>query len=142
MRYVATMKKEDGQYLVEFPHAPGCQTFGITVEEAREAAQEALEGWLEAHLVSGKAPSRPPVRIQAEGKGVFHVHVPPRLAVKLEIRWARQDRGMTQGDLAQLLGMKQPMVVKLEDPDYNPGLEVLQKVAAALGLHWEMELHA
>jgi predicted RNase H-like HicB family nuclease/DNA-binding XRE family transcriptional regulator len=142
MRYAATVVKEKGQFLIEFPDAPGCQTFAESADEIRATAQEALEGWLEANLVAGRAPPRPHQRAAKESKGTIIVHVPSRLAVKLEIRWARHERNLSQEELGDLLGVKQPMIRKLEDPDYNPGVELLERVANALGLHWDMSLHA
>ncbi len=41
------MDKEDG-YLVSFPDLKGCNTFGKTMEEALDMAEDALAGWLEA----------------------------------------------------------------------------------------------
>lgn len=38
---------EEGGFNVSFPLFPGCVTFGITFEEAKEKAQEVLELWLE-----------------------------------------------------------------------------------------------
>ena len=39
--YPAILHKEDG-YWIEFPDLEGCQTFGNTLEETMELAQEAL----------------------------------------------------------------------------------------------------
>lgn len=44
----------------------------------------------------------------------------------------RADRGLSQRDLAKLLGMSQPQVARLERGDVNPTLETLTRVAAAL----------
>ena len=40
--YPAIFHKEEGSYWVEFPDLPGCQTFGDTLAETMEGAQEAL----------------------------------------------------------------------------------------------------
>ncbi|MEK7146861.1 MAG: type II toxin-antitoxin system HicB family antitoxin [Patescibacteria group bacterium] len=37
----------EGGYNVTFPSFPGCITFGMTFENAKEKAQEVLELWLE-----------------------------------------------------------------------------------------------
>src|SRR5438128_2026223 len=57
MQYVAVVKKEGNRRLVEFPDCPGCQTFAEAGEDPREVGRDALEGWLEAHLVRGCARS-------------------------------------------------------------------------------------
>jgi antitoxin HicB len=48
--YPAIIKydKADKNYLVEFPDLPGCVTFGRTLEEAKQNAEEALSGYLES----------------------------------------------------------------------------------------------
>lgn len=44
--YPAIFHKEDGAYWVEFPDLEGCHTYGASVSETMEAAQEALSGYL------------------------------------------------------------------------------------------------
>ena len=136
MRYAAIVRREGRATLAEFPDAPGCQTFAEQGEEIAAVAQEALEGWLEAHLVSGDVP--PPVSKIApkvsEGASVLWVDVPARLAARVALRRARHEAGLTQSQLAKRAGVTQPQVAKLESPDANPTLETLEKVAAALGV--------
>jgi predicted RNase H-like HicB family nuclease len=52
--YIALLRKEKGSdYGVEFPDLPGCVTAGRTLDEARRAAQEALELHLEGMREEG-----------------------------------------------------------------------------------------
>lgn len=44
--YPAVFHKEETGYWVDFPDLKGCQTFGSTLEETVEYAQEALSGYL------------------------------------------------------------------------------------------------
>ena len=107
-----------------------------------ERAEEALAGWLEAHLASGQAPPEPK-KLRSKGRGrTIEVPVPAKLAVKLAVRWARKRAGMTQADLARRAGLTQPAVARLEDPDYNPTLDMLERVAAALGTRLEVDLQS
>lgn len=39
-------EKEGGGYLVEFPDLPGCIADGDTIEEALEAAKDAMQSWI------------------------------------------------------------------------------------------------
>jgi DNA-binding XRE family transcriptional regulator/predicted RNase H-like HicB family nuclease len=134
MHYVAYISKEGRHTLAEFPDCPGCQTFSDG-EDLAALAREALEGWLEAHLVDGQVPPRPVERTGApQGVSVARVPVRPGLAAALEIRWARRDAGLSQGVLGRLAGVSQQQIAKLENPDENPSLETLEKVARALGL--------
>ncbi len=46
--YYAVFEKGDSGYLVSFPDLKGCNTFGDSMEDAIEMAEDALAGWLEA----------------------------------------------------------------------------------------------
>jgi transcriptional regulator with XRE-family HTH domain len=81
-----------------------------------------------------------PPRLRAK-RGVL-ITVSPRLAVVLQIRWLREERGMTQADIARRAGVSQQAMAKLEDPDANPTLATLEKVAGALGLRVDVTLTA
>ena len=49
MKYFAKiMKLGKEEYLVEFPGLSGCLTEGRSLDEAKENASEALNGWLAA----------------------------------------------------------------------------------------------
>jgi DNA-binding XRE family transcriptional regulator/predicted RNase H-like HicB family nuclease len=135
MYYAAHVHKEGKHWLAELPDAPGCQTFADSAEELRAAAKEALEGWLEAHLVGGEAPDRPRARTRApSGRKLWRVHVDPSLATVMHLRWARQEAGMSQAQLAALVGVSQQQIAKLENPDENPTLKTIEKVSRALGM--------
>lgn len=136
MRYPAVITTEGKHVLAEFPDCPGCQTFVEMGEEIEPVAQEALEGWLESHLVSGRLPPEPARRSPAAPRGgrVIWVNVSPKLSIKIDLRRARQRAGLTQADLAKLTVVSQPMIAQLEDPDYNPTVDMLEKVARPLGV--------
>jgi DNA-binding XRE family transcriptional regulator len=110
-------------------------------DEIAAMAQEALEGWLEAHLVDGQLPPRPVERTAAPGgRKLAMIPVRAGLAAALTIRWARHDAGLSQAQLGALAGVKQQQIAKLENPDENPTLETLENVAAALGLSLNVSL--
>lgn len=56
------------------------------------------------------------------------------------MRWARQERGLSQGQLARLTGVTRQQISLLESPDTNPTLATLQKVASALGMNLQITL--
>jgi DNA-binding XRE family transcriptional regulator len=136
MHYDVFLWTEGKRVLGEFPDCPGCQTFAEAKPDAVAGAMhEALNGWLEAHLIAGQVPPRPVPRTNApDGKSLSRVPVRPTLAAALAIRWARQDKGLSQKELGRRLGISQQQVAKLENPDENPTLETLAKLASALGL--------
>ena len=124
MEYIAKITHEDGAWLAEFPDCPGCQTFGDTKDEAIAMATEALEGWLETHLLHGDVPPRP-----TASRGVA-IAVRPRLDIAIQIRWLRDSLGLTQAALAKRVGVSQQQIAKLENPDANPTISTLDAIAS------------
>lgn len=57
--YPAIFHQEGNSYWVEFPDLPGCQTFGDTLNETMEYAQEALAGYLATLLEENQSFSSP-----------------------------------------------------------------------------------
>jgi ribosome-binding protein aMBF1 (putative translation factor) len=54
---------------------------------------------------------------------------------------AREKAGLTQKELADLVGTKQPVIARLEDADYaGHSLAMLQRIAAALNQRLEIRL--
>jgi DNA-binding XRE family transcriptional regulator/predicted RNase H-like HicB family nuclease len=140
MQYYAYIRREGRHVLADFPDCPGCQTFG-TADDIATVAQEALEGWLEAHLVGGQVPPKPQEHVAApEGAKLAAIPVRAGLAVSLNLRWARAELGLTQSELGRRVGVSQQQIAKLEDPDENPSIVTIEKVAAGLGLAFNVSL--
>jgi transcriptional regulator with XRE-family HTH domain len=60
-------------------------------------------------------------------------------AVAQMIYDARTKAGLTQGELAALIGSRQPVIARLEDADYEGhSLTMLQRIAAALDQRLEL----
>lgn len=57
--YPALFHKEDNAYWVEFPDLEGCHTYGSSIPETMEAAQEALAGYLLTFLEQGQSIASP-----------------------------------------------------------------------------------
>ncbi|WP_461810875.1 type II toxin-antitoxin system HicB family antitoxin [Faecalimonas sp.] len=57
--YPAIFHKENDSYWVEFPDLDGCHTFGDTLSETMESAQEALSGYLLTILEENKQLTKP-----------------------------------------------------------------------------------
>jgi predicted transcriptional regulator len=54
---------------------------------------------------------------------------------------ARTQAGLTQQELADLVGTKQPVIARLEDADYDGhSLSMLQRIATALHKRLEIQL--
>lgn len=135
MQYVAMITNEGKRRLITFPDCPGCQTVAEPGEDLERVAKEALEGWLEAHLVAGQHPPSP-----KRVRGDLHVVVPSGLAIKIALRRRRNEMGLTQAQLAKRAGISQPAVSQIEDPDSNLTLETLEKIASALEAEIDIDL--
>jgi antitoxin HicB len=140
MRYQAIVTKERHATLAHFPDCPGCQTQADLGEDISAVAQEALEGWLEAHLVQGQIPPVPSKREHRVPAGARRVEISisPSLAVRIELRRARHDARLSQSALAKKVGVSQQQIAALESPDSNLTLSTLWKVAKALGCEVEI----
>ena len=133
MRYPAVVTKEGKNVLADFPSCPGCHTFAPPGHDIEHEAKEALELWLESTLQERMLPPRPPRTLKLRKGTLLWVPVEPKLGVKLELRWMREDLGLTQAELAVLAGVSQPAIAQLESPDSNPTIDTLNRVARAMG---------
>lgn len=135
MHYSAVVTREGQVTVAEFPDCPGCHTEAGPGEDMHQAAREALEGWLEANLVLGRVPPLPSARRRraVAGRRTIQVPVSPPLAVRIQLRAARHDAGLSQEALAHKVGVSQQQIAGLESPDANLTLGTLLRVADALG---------
>jgi len=133
MRYPAVVTKEGKNLIADFPTCPGCQTFAPPGRDIEREAKEALELWLESYLQQRMLPPRPPRSLKVRKGALLWVPVDPKLAVKLELRWMREDLGLTQAELGKLAGVSQPAIAQLESPDSNPTIDTLNRVAGVMG---------
>ena len=63
-----------------------------------------------------------------------------KLRLARELRAARERRNLSQTELAHRVGTKQPHIARLELGKALPRLDVLHKIAAALGFRLEVRL--
>lgn len=134
MQYAAIITTEGKNTLAELPDCPGCQTFAGPREDVAAMAAEALSGWIESMLAARDIPGQPTRKVRApRGARVLLVEVPPLLAMRLSLVWARRAAGLTQAQLARRAGVSQQQIAKLEHPDANPTVGTLARVARALG---------
>jgi transcriptional regulator with XRE-family HTH domain len=61
------------------------------------------------------------------------IRVRQRLAVAIQIRWLREDLGLTQRELAGKTGVSQQQIAKLEKPSGNPTIGTLEAIARSSG---------
>jgi transcriptional regulator with XRE-family HTH domain len=58
----------------------------------------------------------------------------------LALRTLRKKLNLTQGEMAERLGIKQPSISKLENGDRRLTLEMLSDIITALGGEWELSI--
>ena len=140
MRYPAIITREGDATIARFPDAPGCQTF-TRGGEILARAQDAIEGWLEAQLEDRETPPRPSARPKTPKHATLQwIPISPALGARLALRWAREDAGLSQAQIAKRMGVSQQAYAKLESPDANLTMETLERAAKALGLRVEVGL--
>lgn len=61
-------------------------------------------------------------------------------AVAVAIVRYRGEHGLSQRDLAQRLGMKQPQVARLELGEVNPSMETLIRISSKLGIEFTIDV--
>ena len=57
--------------------------------------------------------------------------------MKNRIEEQRKDRGMTQQQLAALLGVSRQTIISLENGKYNPSILLAHKIAQVFSMHIE-----
>jgi DNA-binding XRE family transcriptional regulator/predicted RNase H-like HicB family nuclease len=135
LQYTAFVHREGKHYLIDFPDAPGCHTFAVHKSDIGATAREAIEGWLEAYLTSGQVPPLPRMHhVARQGEALVCVAIEPKLVLAVEFRRMRFMRGWTQRDVAKRVGVSQQQIAKLEDPDANPTIETITRVARAFDM--------
>jgi DNA-binding XRE family transcriptional regulator len=58
----------------------------------------------------------------------------PMFDLGLRIRELRQQRNMTQSELAEAIGVRQESINRMEKGKYNPSFEVLQNMCSIFGI--------
>ena len=125
---------EDGNIGVRFREHPNIMTFGNDREHAIEMAREALNTTLESEidydirLSPGKRP-----RLGPREEAVF-VRISNDIRVAYMLRAWRRERGMTQKEVAEQLGVKYQSYQRMEKPGHaNLTVTKLEQVASVLG---------
>jgi DNA-binding XRE family transcriptional regulator len=61
-----------------------------------------------------------------------------KLKLARKVRQLREKQNLTQAELAEIIGTKQPSIARLENGHYWPRMQILKKIALALGKHLEI----
>lgn len=131
IRYQARiMIDKPSGYKVDFPDLPGCLTHGKTKKEALKNAREALSLYIE----DARDPTWDiPKAKHRKNKNLTWITPEVDVAIPLMIRQARRKQGLSQKQLAKLLGITFQQLQKLETPGKsNPTVKTLEAISHAL----------
>lgn len=64
----------------------------------------------------------------------------PEYELVRQIIQAREEKSLTQEDLAQLTGIPQAHISRIENGNYNPSLAYLKRIASGLGKELHIQL--
>jgi predicted RNase H-like HicB family nuclease/DNA-binding XRE family transcriptional regulator len=134
MQFHAIVRREGRYHTVEFVDAPGCQTFGEDAASAARMAQDAVEGWVEAHLVTGTAlPAPRKIRRKLpRGARWLTITIPLKIAVRAALVTRRVQMGLSQANMATRMKVTRQAYQQLESPDANLRLDTLTRAFDAL----------
>ena len=134
MQFHAIVRREGRYHNVEFVDAPGCQTFGEDEASAERMAQDAVEGWVEAHLVTGTALPAPRKIRRRLPKGArwLTITIPLKIAVRAALVTRRVQMGLSQAQMAARMKVTRQAYQQLESPDANLQLDTLTRAFEAL----------
>ena len=124
-------KDDNGTWSVEFPDLPGCYSSGVSLEEAQENAEVALNSYLEC-LDSRRLTIPEPTTRTSDG---FYM-ISPSLNVSFAItlKQEREKQGLTQKDVAERMGVKWSAYQRIENPrKTNPTLATIAKLQKVFG---------
>ena len=134
LTYPAHIVKEDDTFLVTFPDLENVVTFGATIEEAIQNAEDALNGCLASDFERNFSI---PESSGITGEDIHTITVAPHVAVAIMLRKLRADA--SQVEIARKLNIAYQVYQRLENPrKANPTLKTLEKIARVFGKHVEL----
>jgi len=134
LAYPAQIEKQDDGYLVTFPDLENVITYGATIDEAINNAEEALNGCIESDFERNFTIPSP---ANISGEAIFTIPVAPHIAVAIMLRSLRADR--PQAEIARQLNISYQVYQRLENPrKANPTVKTLEKIARVFGKRIEL----
>jgi len=134
MHYFANISKSEDFYIVGFPDFPNINTYGESLEHAKEMAAEALNGALESDFERGYTL---PKQTKIEKRSFYPIKVLPHIELAYKLKQLRSNK--SQIELAKELGISYQAYQKLENPrKCNPTIKTLEKISTVLGKNLEL----
>jgi len=140
IRYQAEVFKDGKSYSVIFPDLPGCFSSGLSKDRALSNAREALSLYLEN--ARDEKWVVPPAKARQHTRFVW-ITPYTEVAIPLMIRTARRNKGLSQRELANRIGITVQQLQKLETPGKsNPTIKTLSTISEALDSKIDIRLVA
>ncbi len=134
LTYPAYIEKNEDVFLVTFPDLENVVTSGMTVEEAVQNAEDALNGCLASDFERNFDIPDPS---SISGEHIHLIAVAPHVAVALMLRRLRADK--SQVEIARKLNIAYQVYQRLENPrKANPTVKTLEKIARVFGKRVEL----
>ena len=131
MVYYAKIEKDDeGYFQVRFDDVSGAITYGNDLEHALIMAEEALNLVLKSNNIKFNKPT------DFSGQaGYYPIQVKTKIAIALNLRWAREEQKLTQSDVAKRLNISFQVYQRYEDPaKNNVTADTIDRLQNALGI--------
>lgn len=132
MRYPVTFDSDETGWAVLFPDIPEAMTGGDTREEALSLAQDALVTALDFYFEDRREIPSP------SAQGEAFVEVPASVAAKILLLNAVVQRGISNADLARLIGTRPQEVTRILDLHHATKIDTIQVALKALGRQLEL----
>ena len=129
MKYFAQRLHEDGGYTVTFRDIPEAITYGETLEEALEMAQDALETAMEFYFEDMRQVPTP-----SKGQdGEYAIELPISMASKVLLLNEMVAQRVTQADLAKRMNTSRQVVNRMTDLQHATKIDTISDALKALG---------
>lgn len=129
MKFYAKLTPDDGQYSVTFRDIPEAITFGATVEEALDMAQDALETAMEFYFEDMRQVPTP-----SKGKkGEYAIELPVSMASKILLLNEMIEQRIRPVDLARKLSTTRQEVNRMTNLHHPTKIDTISNALKAIG---------
>ncbi len=133
LSFTAFWRPYKGRIRFEFPQIVDCFGEAANQDKLPEAAKNVLEDALRGQLADiAKLPDWPQLhRRPTSVEERLVVKLSANMVIAIQFRRMRLMKGWSQADLASTVGVSQQQIARLEDPDCNPTIDTVSRVARA-----------
>jgi antitoxin HicB len=124
---------DNGTFLVASPDFPELTSFGDTIEESLERAQDALLEAIEARIHDGEPLPQP-------SRGKHLVRLPAQAAIKVLLYQALQAEGIRKSEFARRMSIPRQEVDRILDLNHGTALPRMELAFAVLDRQLDVEV--